>query len=134
MEGVLDEGGKNFALISKNFFINPKSTQGLLHQNQRDIDIFKELTDYQSYSEALPVRDKMLAKATGRQRLYAQSWVGMDMLLESTATGEPELHIILRGTEKAPIFPKTSPEKKALLEIPEARPELAPGLVPIRHK
>ena len=61
-----------------------------------------------------------------------KSWVGVDFYLTTAQDGEPELQIIIRGTHKAPPYPKTSPKPK---ESQQEDRVLAPGQVgvPVRY-
>jgi len=59
-------------------------------------------------------------------------WAGVDFFLEKTSGGNPELHVIFRGSERRPVSPKRNKSKAGdhPLSAPEVVPELAPGLSP----
>lgn len=133
--GQLETGLKaansgEWALISRNFTIHPDSVENL--RGLKDEKLFIENGISQSRIDAAPLYDKFMPEPIGglKREDLDTSWVGLDMLFERNAAGEPELHVVIRGSEDRPIFPKTRKKKEKETSV-RPSPQLLPGLAPV---
>lgn len=130
----IDRDGKSWALVSRNFSINQKIVETM--RKTIDEESFLSAASEQYGMDGMPVVVGTVMKMTklGEGIDFKKTWVGLDLLFEKSAAGEPELHVVMRGSEKRPEFPKKVPDKLKALEPSRVIfvPQLQP--VPIRSE
>lgn len=112
-------GGGNWLLLSSNAEISREDTKSFLNGSGGSAANTLDRSGIanpivvraiiRTVEKLVPRRDPFMAKiindSIGKPET---SWVGLDMLLETPENGEPELHIVLRGTVKSSPFPRKS--------------------------
>lgn len=126
-KAAMNDAAGGWALISRNFHVFSE-LQDLLKTAQSEEDILIVMGRHATRDET----SMFLRSITGMllPSHYKRNWVGLDLFFERTASGEPELHIVLRGSEKRPIFPKKETEKKSQTQG-ETRLGIIPGAAPV---
>lgn len=120
-----------WAMLSKNFRMNPyvlKATR----QGTASPELAQINTIRQTYSEALPIRDRLLLHAVGgaiKETVRPKfKWVGTDVLVRIDGAGHPELLVVVRGSEKGePKFVREPVKDMELAPTPTFVPISIPG-------
>lgn len=126
----VERDGKGWALVSRNFSINPKIVETM--RKTVDEEPFLSAATEQYGMDGMPLVVGTIVKTLklGEGEVdFTKTWVGLDLLFEKNAAGEPELHVVMRGSEKRPEFPKKVPDKLKALE--PSRPVFVPQLQPV---
>ncbi len=113
-------------VLSRNVTLGADVQDGLMNYRQSE-GAFQANIERQALLDQTPLLPLMILPEEKMQK----KWVGMDLIFERSEGKEPELHLVIRSSEKRPEFPKLekAPEAKAQTEL-----ELVPALAPIRHR